>query len=93
MSEENPQQAATKPTGRRRGERDQPGRPKEMCICGHSASKHTAYRYTCQAAGDRKGFCPCMRFVSRNSAIGKKTRAASPSEPQAETTENTPASE
>lgn len=48
---------------------------KEICTCGHSASKHTASRYTCQAPGDRKGFCPCMRFVPRSSPIGQRMRS------------------
>jgi hypothetical protein len=76
VTEENVQEATPKASTKRRGERDAPARPNEICLCGHSASKHTALRYTCQAAGDRKGYCPCMRFVARNSAIGKRTRAA-----------------
>ena len=81
MPEEKVQEATPKALARGRGERDIPARPKEICLCGHSASKHTALRYTCQAAGDRKGYCPCMRFVARNSAIGKRTLAATQMKP------------
>jgi len=56
--------------------RDTPGRMSETCICGHRASKHTANRYACQAPGSRKGYCPCMRFVARNSPIGKRLQSA-----------------
>ena len=47
---------------------------REMCLCGHRASAHAAYRYGCQAPGNRKGFCPCMRFIGRRSPIGKRMR-------------------
>ena len=75
MSEENLQEA--KPVEEEKAEegRDTPGRTNETCLCGHRASKHTANRYACQAPGDRKGYCPCMRFVARNSPIGKRMRA------------------
>ena len=75
MSEENLQEA--KPVEEEKAEegRDTPGRTNEICLCGHRASKHTANRYACQAPGDRKGYCPCMRFVARNSPIGKRMRA------------------
>ena len=72
--------------GRRGGERDARARPKEMCLCGHNASKHTALRYTCQAPGDRRGFCPCMRFIAKNSAIGKRTRELHPADAATEST-------
>jgi len=52
----------------------------ETCICGHRASKHAANRYACQAPGNRKGYCPCMRFVARNSPIGKRMRMPRPAD-------------
>ena len=72
--------------GRRGGERDLRARPKQMCLCGHRASKHTALRYTCQAPGDRRGFCPCMRFIAKNSAIGKRDRELHPADASREST-------
>ena len=78
MTEESPQEGMPKAAVKERGERDAPGPPNEICLCGHSASKHTALRYTCQAAGSRKGYCPCMRFIARNSPVGKRTRAGQP---------------
>jgi len=36
---------------------------REMCSCGHRASKHAVGKYACQAPGDYKGFCPCMVFI------------------------------
>ena len=36
----------------------------ELCSCGHRASSHVALKYSCQAPGEVKGFCPCMRFLS-----------------------------
>ena len=74
MSEEKPQdisQNADKTT--RRG-RNSATRSREFCLCGHRASVHAAYRYACQAPGDRKGFCACMRFIARSSPIGKRLR-------------------
>jgi len=60
--------------------RGRPGRrssepSRELCLCGHRASAHAANRYACQAPGDRKGFCACMRFLGRSSPIGKRLRA------------------
>ena len=75
MSEENPQEAVSNTSEKGREGRDLPGPAKEVCLCGHRASSHTANRYACQAAGDRKGYCPCMRFIARNSPIGKRLRA------------------
>ena len=75
VSEQNPQEAPSSASVKEREERDMPGFAKETCLCGHRAGSHTANRYACQAAGDRKGYCPCMRFVSRNSPIGKRLRA------------------
>lgn len=74
MSEEKPEEATPKVDARGRKGRDVAGRAREVCLCGHRATVHAAYRYACQAPGDRKGFCPCMRFVARNSAIGKRLR-------------------
>jgi hypothetical protein len=47
---------------------------REVCLCGHRATVHAAYRYACQAPGERKGFCECMRFIARNSPVGKRFR-------------------
>ena len=60
--------------------RGRPGRrspepARELCLCGHRASAHAANRYACQAPGNRKGFCACMRFLGRSSPIGKRLRA------------------
>ena len=38
-------------------------RGRELCSCGHRAIDHAALKYSCQAAGDRKGYCHCMRFI------------------------------
>jgi len=85
VSEENPQE--TKPdeettveAAEKKELRDAPAQAKEICICGHRASKHTAGRYACQAPGNRKGYCPCMRFVARNSPIGKRMRIPRPAD-------------
>ncbi len=59
--------------GRRRARAPEPSR--ELCLCGHRATVHAAYRYACQAPGERKGFCECMRFIARNSPVGKRLRA------------------
>jgi len=45
----------------------------ELCSCGHRASSHVALKYSCQAPGEDKGFCPCMRFLS-----GKLFQGVSP---------------
>jgi hypothetical protein len=79
VSEENSQE--TKPVEeakevKEEGVRASAERANEMCVCGHRASKHTANRYTCQAPGSRKGYCPCMQFVPRSSPIGKRMRAS-----------------
>jgi hypothetical protein len=74
VSEEKPEEATPKVDARGRKGRDVAGRAREVCLCGHRATVHAAYRYACQAPGDRKGFCPCMRFVARNSPIGKRLR-------------------
>jgi hypothetical protein len=60
--------------GRGRG-RYAPVPSREICLCGHRATVHAAYRYACQAPGNRKGFCECMRFISRSSPVGKRLRA------------------
>jgi hypothetical protein len=38
---------------------------KEVCECGHAANRHVVGKYTCQAPGSRKGYCPCMRFIPK----------------------------
>ena len=50
--------------GRGRSARVSPELAREMCTCGHKAGSHAALKYSCQAPGDHKGFCPCMRFLS-----------------------------
>jgi hypothetical protein len=74
VSEENVQDAGPKADAKESKGKDGAGRAREVCLCGHRATVHAAYRYACQAPGDRKGFCPCMRFVARNSPIGKRLR-------------------
>lgn len=75
MSETKTEDKAAKPAAGGRG-RGKPEPAREVCLCGHRASAHAAYRYACQAPGDRKGFCPCMRFISRRSPVGKRLRAS-----------------
>ena len=55
--------------------RRMPEPSRELCLCGHRATVHAAYRYACQAPGERKGFCECMRFIARNSPVGKRLRS------------------
>jgi len=62
-------------TGDDNGRRRAPEPSRELCLCGHRATVHAAYRYACQAPGERKGFCECMRFIARNSPVGKRLRA------------------
>ena len=81
VGEDNLQEATSDTEVKDREGRDLPGLAKEFCLCGHRASSHTANRYACQAAGDRKGYCPCMRFVARNSPIGKRLRAVGRAKP------------
>src|SRR5260370_9356506 len=47
---------------------------RELCTCGHRASSHAVLKYSCQAPGDRKGYCPCMRFISAKEWRGGKMR-------------------
>src|SRR3989442_11550125 len=60
---------------RGRGVRATPEQAREMCTCGHRASSHAALKYSCQAPGDHKGFCPCMRFLSAKEWRGNKGKA------------------
>jgi len=76
VSEEKVQDAGPKADARGSKGKDVAGRAREVCLCGHRATVHAAYRYAYQAPGNRKGFCPCMRFVARNSPIGKRLRTA-----------------
>lgn len=76
MSEEKLEDATPKQEPSRRRGRNAASPAREMCLCGHRATVHAAYRYGCQAPGNRKGLCPCMRFVARNSPIGKRLRTA-----------------
>ncbi len=61
---------------RGRGVRATPEQAREMCTCGHRASSHAALKYSCQAPGDHKGFCPCMRFLSAKEWRGSKAKAS-----------------
>jgi len=62
--------------GRGRAARMSPEQAKELCTCGHKAAVHAAYKYSCQAPGDHKGFCPCMRFLSAKEWRANKARSA-----------------
>ncbi len=89
MSEMKPEAEGHKPEAAR----GRPGRrsaepSRELCLCGHRASAHAAYRYACQAPGNRKGFCACMRFLGRSSPIGKRLRAVERSRAVAGTKSN-----
>ncbi len=75
MSEINQENKKPSATGSGNGKRRMPEPSRELCLCGHRATVHAAYRYACQAPGDRKGFCECMRFIARNSPVGKRLRA------------------
>lgn len=72
INQENKKPSATGSANSRR-RMSEPSR--ELCLCGHPATVHAAYRYACQAPGDRKGFCECMRLIARNSPVGKRLRA------------------
>src|SRR2546430_15579019 len=61
---------------RGRGVRATPEQAREMCTCGHRASNHAALKYSCQAPGDHKGFCRCMRFLSAKEWRGRKTNGS-----------------
>ncbi len=53
-----------------------PAQARELCTCGHRASSHAVHKYSCQAPGDHKGFCPCMRFISAKEWRGNKARSS-----------------
>ncbi len=55
-------------------------RGQEVCSCGHRASSHVALKYSCQAPGEDKGYCPCMRFISRKllQGVGPRFRRGRP---------------
>jgi len=61
---------------RGRGVRATPEQAREMCTCGHRAASHAALKYSCQAPGDHKGFCPCMRFLSTKEWRANKARSS-----------------
>jgi hypothetical protein len=74
VNETKPENKSSKTTGG--GNRRRTPEPsRELCLCGHRATVHAAYRYACQAPGERKGFCECMRFIARSSPVGKRLRA------------------
>ena len=62
--------------GRGRGVHVTPELAREICTCGHRAGVHAALKYSCQAPGDHKGFCPCMRFLSAKEWRASKTKAS-----------------
>lgn len=74
MSESKPEKKKSGTSGDGSGRRRAPEPSRELCLCGHRATVHAAYRYACQAPGERKGFCECMRFIARNSPVGKRLR-------------------
>src|SRR5215470_11585394 len=74
VSEINQENKKPSATGSGDGRRRMPEPSRELCLCGHRATVHAAYRYACQAPGDRKGFCECMRFIAKNSPVGKRLR-------------------
>ena len=55
-------------------------RGQEVCSCGHRASSHVALKYSCQAPGEDKGYCPCMRFISGKllQGVGPRFRRGRP---------------
>ncbi len=67
-----------KPVGGRRGRGVviSPELARELCTCGHRARNHAALKYSCQAAGDHKGYCPCMRFLSAKEWRGNRSLSA-----------------
>jgi hypothetical protein len=65
-----------RPAGRGRGAVFTPELAREMCTCGHKAGSHAALKYSCQAPGDHKGFCPCMRFLSAKEWRASKAKSA-----------------
>src|SRR5260370_27001908 len=70
-------ESATPAAARRgRGVRVSPELAREMCTCGHRAGSHAALKYSCQAPGDHKGFCPCMRFLSAKEWRASKAAAS-----------------
>ena len=73
MNETTPESKKRAP-GNPEGRRHMPEPSREVCLCGHRATVHAAYRYACQAPGERKGFCECMRFIAKNSPVGKRLR-------------------
>ena len=75
MSESKPEEKKSGTTQRGRGRRHMAVPSRELCLCGHRATVHAAYRYACQAPGSRKGFCECMRFIARSSPVGKRLRS------------------
>ena len=68
--------ANARPAGRGRGAVFTPELAREMCTCGHKAGVHAALKYSCQAPGDLKGFCPCMRFLSAKEWRASKAKSA-----------------
>lgn len=43
----------------------------ELCTCGHPGASHIVCRHSCQAPGNHKGFCPCLRFIPQK-AVGRQ---------------------
>lgn len=74
MSERKSENKKSRTAGQSNGRKRMPEPSRELCMCGHRATVHAAYRYACQAPGERKGFCECMRFIARSSPVGKRLR-------------------
>jgi hypothetical protein len=74
VDETKPEDKKPRANGASSGRRRMPEPSRELCLCGHRATVHAAYRYACQAPGERKGFCECMRFIARSSPVGKRLR-------------------
>jgi hypothetical protein len=74
VSERKSENKKSRTAGQSNGRKRMPEPSRELCMCGHRATVHAAYRYACQAPGERKGFCECMRFIARSSPVGKRLR-------------------
>jgi hypothetical protein len=74
VDETKPEDKKPRVNGASSARRRMPEPSRELCLCGHRATVHAAYRYACQAPGERKGFCECMRFIARSSPVGKRLR-------------------
>jgi hypothetical protein len=76
VTSNNSQNGKSKVAGRGHAAKVSPAQAHEKCTCKHPASIHAALKYSCQAPGAHKGFCPCMRFLSAKEWRGNKARSA-----------------